>query len=172
VRPGDLASGDPAADIDTSSGSRHPGRGDLAPGFSLEGTPEGTYRLADYAGGPVVVVFYPADNSPVCTQQLRSYSEGLGGFEELGATVLCLSPQSVASHKEFAAEHGLRVPLLADVDKEVGRSYNILGPLGFYRRSVFVVDGSGVIRFARRSLSSLTYIPTEQLIEAVRASSA
>jgi peroxiredoxin Q/BCP len=176
VTPGDRASGgltsvDPKADIDTSSGARHPGRGDLAPEFALEGTPDGnTYRLADYAGSPVVVVFYPADNSPVCTQQLRSYSEGLGRFAELGATVLCLSPQDVASHAEFAAEHDLRVPLLADVDKEVGRRYNILGPLGFYRRSVFVVDGDGSIRFARRSLSSLIYVPTDQLLDAVRAS--
>jgi peroxiredoxin Q/BCP len=174
---GDRASGpvapvDPAADLDTSPGSRHPGRGDVAPGFSLEGTPAGIYRLADYAGGPVVVVFYPADNSPICTQQLRSYSEGLGRFGELGASVLCLSPQDVASHAEFAAEHDLRVPLLADLNKEIGRRYNILGPLGFYRRSVFVVGGDGTIRFARRSLSSLTYVPTEQLLDAVRAATA
>jgi peroxiredoxin Q/BCP len=51
----------------------------------------------------------------------------------------------------------------------VGRAYNILGPLGFYRRSVFVVDGAGIIRFVRRSLSSLTYVPADQLIEAIRS---
>jgi thioredoxin-dependent peroxiredoxin len=156
-------------DVDTSAGSRHPGRGDAAPGFTLEGTPTGTYRLSDHAGEPVVLVFYPADNSPICTQQLRSYSEDLGRFEELGATVLCLSPQDVATHEQFATDQGLRVPLLADTGAEVGRAYNILGPLGFYRRSVFVVDGEGTIRYARRSLSSLTYVPADQLVDAVRA---
>ena len=108
----------------------------------------------------MLLVFYPADNSPVCTQQLRSYSEDLNEFEKLGAAVLCLSPQDVASHEAFAAAQALRLPLLSDEDKAVGRAYGILGPLGFYRRSVFVVDRDGVIRFARRSLSNLTYLPT------------
>ena len=82
-------------------------------------------------------------------------------FEALGAAVLCLSPQDVASHEEFAASQRLRLPLLSDTDKAVGRAYGILGPLGFYRRSVFVVDRDGVIRFARRSLSNLTYRPDQ-----------
>lgn len=148
---------------------RHPGRGDRAPDFALPGTGGRTYRLSDYAGEPVVVVFYPADNSPVCTLQLRSYSEDLNAFEALGATVLCLSPQDVESHEAFARANDLRVPLLADLGSKVGEAYSILGPLGFYRRSVFVVDPEGIVRFVRRSLSSLTYVPADQLLEAVRA---
>jgi len=148
---------------------RHPAAGDRAPDFALPGTGGRTYRLSDHAGEPVVVVFYPADHSPVCTLQLRSYSEDLNAFEALGATVLCLSPQDVDSHEEFARANDLRVPLLADVGAKVGETYNILGPLGFYRRSVFVVDPGGIIRFVRRSLSSLTYVPAGALIEAVRA---
>jgi thioredoxin-dependent peroxiredoxin len=159
---------EPDQEDDTPVG-RHPGSGDRAPDFELAGTGGRTYRLSDHAGEPVVVVFYPADNSPVCTLQLRSYSEDLNAFEALGATVLCLSPQDVDSHERFAEENDLRVPLLADLGAKVGESYNILGPLGFYRRSVFVVDPGGTIRFVRRSLSSLTYVPAEQLIEAVRA---
>jgi thioredoxin-dependent peroxiredoxin len=124
--------------------------------------------LADHLGEPVLLVFYPADHSPVCTQQLRSYSEDLNEFEQLGATVLCFSPQDVASHEEFAAVQSLRLPLLSDVDKTVGRAYGVLGPLGFYRRSIFVVDRRGVIRFARRSLSNLTYLPTAALVNAIR----
>lgn len=151
------------------AGGRRPARGDPAPAFCLEGTGGRTYRLEDYRGEPVVLVFYPADNSPVCTQQLRSYSEDLGAFEALGATVLCLSPQDVASHERFAAAEKLRLPLLADVGKAVGAAYDILGPLGFYRRSVFVVDAAGVVRFARRSLTSMTYMPVEQLVDAVRS---
>jgi peroxiredoxin len=143
--------------------------GDLAPDFCLDGTGGRTYCLHDHRGEPVLLVFYPADNSPVCTQQLRSYSEDLNEFEKLGAAVLCLSPQDVASHEAFAAAQGLRLPLLSDEDQRVGRAYGIVGPLGFYRRSVFVVDREGVIRFARRSLSNLTYLPATQLVEAVRA---
>jgi peroxiredoxin Q/BCP len=150
-------------------GRRHPASGDPAPEFALEGTGGRTYRLSDYRGEPVVLVFYPADNSPVCTQQLRSYSEDLDRFLELGATVLCLSPQDVATHEAFAAAQGLRLPLLADTAKTVGSAYGVLGPLGFYRRSVFVVDAEGTVRFARRSLTSMTYLPAGQLIDAVRS---
>jgi peroxiredoxin Q/BCP len=146
-----------------------PGLGDTAPEFCLGGTGAQTYCLADHLGEPVLLVFYPADHSPVCTQQLRSYSEDLNEFERLGATVLCLSPQDVASHEDFAAAQSLRLPLLSDTDKEVGRAYGILGPLGFYRRSIFVVDRDGVIRFARRSLSNLTYLPTAELLAAIEA---
>jgi thioredoxin-dependent peroxiredoxin len=166
--PGAPAEAEPDQEGDSPTG-RRPRRGDRAPDFTLAGTGGATYSLHDHAGEPVVLVFYPADHSPVCTLQLRSYSEDLNAFEALGATVLCLSPQDVASHEEFARINSLRVPLLADTDAAVGRAYDILGPLGFYRRSVFVVDGEGIVRFARRSLSSMTYVPTEQLVKAVRA---
>ncbi|MGH9094738.1 MAG: peroxiredoxin [Acidimicrobiales bacterium] len=169
-----------ATESDLEAPGRRPTSGDPAPDFELEGTagsPDAAdgsrrYHLADHRDEPVVLVFYPADGSPVCTQQLRSYSEDLGAFERLGATVWCLSPQDVASHERFAAEQGLHLPLLADVDAQVGQAYDILGPLGFYRRSVFVVDGAGMIRFARRSMSSMTYLPVERLLEAVRSTTA
>ncbi len=161
-----------AADVSAGSTARHPRSGDPAPDFRLEGTGGKTYSLSEHAGEPVVVVFYPADNSPICTLQLRSYSEDLNAFDALGATVLCLSPQDVATHDEFARANDLRVPLLADIGAEVGKAYDILGPLGFYRRSVFVVDPGGVVRFARRSLTSMTYVPAEQLLDAVRSTTA
>jgi peroxiredoxin len=166
--PTGTSGGQPDQEIPAAGGSGR-GPGDLAPDFCLDGTGGRTYCLHDHRGEPVLLVFYPADNSPVCTQQLRSYSEDLNEFEKLGAAVLCLSPQDVASHEAFAAAQGLRLPLLSDEDQEVGRAYGIIGPLGFYRRSVFVVDREGVIRFARRSLSNLTYLPATQLVEAVRA---
>jgi peroxiredoxin Q/BCP len=144
-----------------------PRSGDTAPGFELPGTGDRTYRLEDYKGQSVVLVFYPADNSPVCTMQLRSYSENLDGFDNVGAQVLGLSPQSVETHQDFAAKWGLQIPLLSDIDKEVGRAYSILGPLGFYRRSVFVIDPQGIVRFAHRSMTSLTYLPFDDLVAAV-----
>jgi peroxiredoxin len=142
--------------------------GDPAPDFTLPGTGGRDYTLSEYKGRPVLLVFYPEDNSPVCTLQLRSYSEGLSGFDDLGAQVFGLSPQSVASHEAFGEELGLKFPLLADVDKEVGERYAILGPLGFYRRSVFVIDAEGIIRYARRSMSSLTFVARDDLEQAVR----
>jgi peroxiredoxin Q/BCP len=145
-----------------------PGVGDPAPDFALPGTGDRTYRLSDYRGQPVVLVFYPGDNTPVCTVQLRAYSAGLADFDGLGAQILALSPQDVDSHLEFACREGLKMPLLADVDKAVGEAYEILGPLGFYRRSVFVVDEAGIIRYAHRSLTSLEFVAGEELLAEVK----
>ena len=143
--------------------------GDRAPEFTLDGTGEKAYSLADYKGHPVVLVFYPGDNTPVCTRQLQSYTEDWDQFTDLGAVVLAVSPQDVPSHDGFSCKHGFPFPLLADTDKKVGAAYGILGPLGFYRRSVFVIDGDGVVRYAHRSATSLTYRSTEELVAAVQA---
>ncbi len=145
--------------------------GDRAPEFSVPGTGGKQYSLADYKGQPVVLVFYPGDNTPVCTRQLQSYTEGWEQFEGLKAAVLALSPQDVDSHEGFSCKHGFPFPLLADAGKEVGAAYGILGPLGFYRRSVFVIDGDGIIRYAHRSATSLTYRGTSELVDAVKAAS-
>jgi peroxiredoxin Q/BCP len=146
-----------------------PGVGDEAPDFTLPGTGDRTYTLRDERGTVVVLVFYPGDFTPVCTVQLRSYSNDFGDFEALGATVWGISPQDVESHERFSAsEGGLRFPLLADVDKSVGRAYEILGPVGFYRRSVFVIDPAGVVRYAHRSTAGLSFRPAAELVEAVR----
>lgn len=145
-----------------------PGVGDPAPPFTLLGTPGGrTYALTDYRGRLAVLVFYPADDTPTCTTQLASYSADLDQFADLGAEVLGISPQDVASHERFAGRLSLNFPLLADTDKAVGRAYGLVGPLGFYKRSVFVVDGAGVIRYAHRSPHGLTYRRTDELVAAV-----
>jgi thioredoxin-dependent peroxiredoxin len=148
------------------------GVGDAAPDFTLPGTGERDYTLSDHRGQAVVLVFYPGDNTPVCTMQLNTYSSDIGQFEGLGAQVLAISPQSVESHEQFAAVHGFSFPLLADEDKAVGRAYGILGPVGFYRRSVFVIDGEGIIRYAHRASAGLTFRSTKELLEAVRAAGA
>jgi peroxiredoxin Q/BCP len=148
-----------------------PGVGDPGPDFVLPGTGGVDYHLADYRGGSVLLVFYPLDNSPVCILQLRSYSDGLSSFADVGAQVIGLSPQSVASHEAFAKRFGVRFPLLADTEKSVGESYGILGPLGFYRRSVFVLDPEGIIRYVRRSMTNLAFVERGDLVQAVRATS-
>jgi peroxiredoxin len=141
----------------------------VAPDFELPGTGGETYALSEYRGGPVVLVFYPGDDTPVCTTQLITYTNDIGRFDGLGAQVLAISPQDVESHERFAGAFGFAFPLLADVDREVARAYGVLGPLGFYRRSVFVIDGRGVIQYAHRATSGLTFRSTDELVEAVAA---
>ncbi|MEY3700330.1 MAG: hypothetical protein RIT16_690 [Actinomycetota bacterium] len=141
--------------------------GDKAPAFTLPGTAGKSYSLSDYAGQPVVLVFYPGDNTPVCTKQLNAYNDEMSEFDTVGAQVIGISSQDVASHDEFSGKHGFKFPLLADIDKEVSKQYGILGPLGFPRRSVFVIDGQGVVRYVHRALAGLSYRPVEELVAAV-----
>ena len=141
------------------------GVGDRAPDFTLPGTGGQSYSLADYAGRPVVLVFYPGDDTPVCTKQLNSYNDGLERFEGLGAQVLAISAQDVTSHDRFSGKHGFAFPLLADTDKQVASSYGTLGPIGFPRRSTFIVDADGVIRYAHRAIAGLTYRPVDELVD-------
>jgi peroxiredoxin Q/BCP len=144
-----------------------PGVGDRAPAFSLAGTGGLTYELSSCLGGAVVLVFYPGDGTPVCTRQLCSYSAERSAFDAKGATLWAISPQSVASHDSFAASSSLSMPLLADVDRSVGRAYGVVGPVGFYRRSVFVVDPEGVIAYAHRGYVGLTFLPSSELLGAL-----
>lgn len=149
-----------------------PSSGDLAPDFELPGVVDGvrgTYRLSDLAGAPVVLVFYPGDNTPVCTRQLNTYSGDVARFAEVDARILAISPQGLDSHEEFAAnEGGFAFPLLADEDKEVARAYGVLGPLGYYRRCVFVVDPAGRLVYVHRGFAGATFRRTDDLLAAVR----
>ena len=145
------------------------GTGDKAPDFTLPGTGGRSYSLSDYAGSTVVLVFYPGDDTPVCTKQLCSYNNELQQFTGLGAQVLAVSAQDVASHERFATKHGFDFPLLSDTDKSVAQKYGTLGPLGFPRRSVFVIDKAGVVRYAHRAIAGLTFRPVDELVGAIRA---
>lgn len=140
--------------------------GDVAPDFTLPGT-GGTYTLSQYRGQPVVLVFYPGDDTPVCTKQLNTYNDDLSEFTQVGAQVFAISAQDIASHETFAQKHGFGFPLLADVDKSVAQSYGTVGPLGFPRRSVFVVDEAGLVIYAHRAIAGLTFRPVSEIIEAI-----
>ena len=144
------------------------GVGDRAPEFTLNGTGGVSHSLSDFRGRPVVLVFYPGDDTPVCTKQLNSYNNDLDEFEGVGAQVLAISAQDVSSHDKFSGKHGFKFPLLADPDKAIAALYGTLGPLGFPRRSVFVIDGDGVVRYAHRAIAGLTYRPVSELVDAVR----
>jgi len=147
--------------------------GDLAPDVTLPGIDRGerrSYSLSAYRGKPVVLVFYPGDSTPVCTKQLNSYSASIASFEEVGAEVLAVSPQGLDSHERFSQEQGgFPFPLLADEDKAVGEAYGIIGPVGFYRRSAFVIDGDGIVRYAHRAVGGTSFRTTDELVDAIRS---
>lgn len=148
--------------------------GDQAPDFKLpgtDGTDEGRrdYALSDYRGEVVVLAFYPGDNTPVCTKQLSTYTAEIDQFQEVEAQILAISPQTVESHDDFIrSQGGFAFPLLADTDRAVGRLYGVIGPVGFYRRSVFVIDAEGIIRYRHRAVAGLTFRPTAEIVDAVR----
>lgn len=145
------------------------GVGDPAPDFTLPGTGGRAYSLADFLGKPLVLVFYPGDDTPVCTKQLNAYNDGLEQFHELDAQVVGISAQSVESHDAFSGKHGFEFPLLADVDKQVAAAYGTLGPIGFPRRSVFIIDREGIVRYAHRAIAGLTYRPVSELVAELEA---
>ena len=143
--------------------------GEIAPEFTLPGTGGRDYSLSSYRGQPVVLVFYPGDDSPVCTKQLNSYNNELSAFDNVGAQVLAVSAQDLDSHEDFATKYGFKFPLLADTDKAVATLYGTVGPLGFPRRSVFVIDAQGVVRYAHKAIAGLTFRPVEELVAAIEA---
>ena len=141
-----------------------------APDFVLDGTsPDGrqSYVLSDLRGRPVVLAFYPGDETPVCTRQLCSYQDDMGRFAEFDALVLGISPQNLDSHERFAARRGLTFPLLADPDKTVARLYGVTGTLGI-KRAVFVVDAEGIVRWRHVAALGLTYQDADTIAGVLR----
>jgi peroxiredoxin Q/BCP len=143
--------------------------GQKAPDFELPGTGGRTYRLSDYRDKGVILAFYPADFTPVCTKQFCSYRDDGDRLEELGVPMLGISPQSVESHERFTAEHGLNVPLVSDVDKSTARAYGVVGPGGYMRRAIFLVDRDGVVRHRHVALFGIHYQDVDALEDAVAA---
>jgi thioredoxin-dependent peroxiredoxin len=143
--------------------------GSKAPQFDLEGTGGSSYKLGDYADTGVILAFYPGDFTPVCTKQFCSYRDDGDRIEALGLPMVGISPQSVESHERFTEQHGLRLPLLSDPDKAVARAYGVVGPGGLLRRSVFLVDGEGIVRYRHVALFGLRYQDVSDLERAVQA---
>lgn len=122
--------------------------GDSAPDFELEdqfGSAVTLDQLA--ANGDLILYFYPADFSPICTAQTCAFRDSYEGASSIGAQVVGISPQSVASHRRFSNSFSIPFPLLADPRKKVIRAYGVDGPLGFgVRRATFLIDDAKIIR--------------------------
>ena len=123
-------------------------KGAPAPDFSLHSTPDQTVALSEFRGQPVVLVFYPADWSPVCGDQLVLYNELLSEFRRSNAEVIGISVDGPWCHLAFARERKLRFPLLSDFEPKggVARTYGVYRPRdGVCERALFVLDAEGNI---------------------------
>jgi len=128
--------------------------GALAPNFSLPSTPDQKVSLSEFRGQPVVLVFYPADWSPVCSDQLALYNELLPEFLEFSAQLIGISVDGIWCHLAFMKDRKLRIPLLADFEPkgEVARQYGVYREKeGESERALFVIDAEGIVRWSHVS---------------------
>ncbi|MCC6224407.1 MAG: thioredoxin-dependent thiol peroxidase [Thermoleophilia bacterium] len=133
--------------------------GQPAPDFELTSDTGETVRLADLRGRPVVLYFYPRDETPGCTRQACELRDAHAAFEERGATILGVSPDDEASHARFREHHDLPFTLLADPDKTVATAYGVWRERTLYGkrrlgivRSTFVIGPDGTIIKALRGV--------------------
>jgi peroxiredoxin len=125
--------------------------GTEAPAFELPSSPDQTVSIASFRGQPVILVFYPEDWSPVCSDQLGLYQQLLPEFQKFDAELLGISVDSVWSHLAFAKDRNLRFPLLADFEPkgEVARAYQVYrGQDGTSERALYVIDAHGIVRWS------------------------
>jgi peroxiredoxin Q/BCP len=129
--------------------------GQPAPDFELESDAGETVRLSSFRGNPVVLYFYPKDDTPGCTTQACGIRDAYGEFERAGAVVLGVSPDKPGSHVKFKEKYGLPFTLLADPEHEVAELYGAWGEKSRYGRtymgivrSTFVIDADGTVKKA------------------------
>jgi thioredoxin-dependent peroxiredoxin len=127
--------------------------GDPAPDFELTSDSGDTVRLSSLRGKPVVLYFYPKDDTPGCTKQACGIRDAYGEFEKAGAVVLGVSPDDEASHVQFKEKYGLPFTLLADTGHKVADEYGVWGEKKYMgrsymgiSRSTFVIDADGAVK--------------------------
>lgn len=112
----------------------------LAPDFTLVDQDGNSFNLYDNLTQPIMIVFYPKDDSPVCTKQLCSYNNNYSKFSEAGLKIVGINIEDENSHKNFAGKFGLRFPLLSDKDKSVSKAYDALNIAGFNKRKIVIIS--------------------------------
>ena len=125
--------------------------GVTAPDFQAENQDGEPFQLSDLRGHPVVLYFYPRDETVGCTAEACSFRDQMADFVGLGAKIVGVSTQSVESHRLFAKNHQLNFTLIADEDKEVSRLFGAVGVLGLNRRVTYVINPNGKIAGVYRS---------------------
>lgn len=119
--------------------------GTAAPDFSLPTDEGGTFRLSDHRGSPVVVYFYPKDDTSGCTREAIDFTQLSAAFKAAGAVVVGISPDSVASHKKFRGKHELAVVLASDENKQVLERYGVWAEKSMYGRKYMGVERTTVL---------------------------
>lgn len=141
--------------------------GQHAPDFELKDGNNEVWRLSNYRGKVVALLFYPRDETPVCTKQMCSMRDRWTDYQTTGAEVVAISVGSVESHKKFAEHHGLPQRLLADERGKVTKLYDVKSLLGGSQRAVIVIDSQGVIRF-RKSVFPIFRPSDDEVLGAIR----
>ena len=139
---------------------------DKAPMFALQDDRGNEFSLADQAGRKILLAFYPGDDTPVCTKQLCDYRDGIEAFQGLGVDVVGISNDSAESHRKFREKYQLPFTLLTDPDMAVAEQYDSKGLLGV-KRSVFLIDESGIVRYAHVESVSLFRRKREELLAVI-----
>jgi peroxiredoxin Q/BCP len=141
-----------------------------APDFTLRDGNGDKWRLSDHRGKVVVLLFYPGDETPVCTRQMCSLRDRWEDYLATGAEVVGISSDSVESHKNFAAHHSLPLRLLSDSDGAVSRLYGARSLIpGRVARAVFVIDAKGILRYSDVRPIGLFKPKDDDNIAAIRA---
>ena len=138
-----------AMSVDQPEGPLPPGMN--APDFELPATPDSSVSLAELRGRPVILAFYPADWSPVCSDQMALYQEVLPEFQKFDAELLGVSVDGIWCHLAFAQDRNLRFPLLADFEPKgkMARAYGVYrAEDGTSERALYVIDGAGIVRWS------------------------
>lgn len=141
--------------------------GDPAPDFELPDQDGRPWRLSAHRGRWLLLVFYPGDETPVCTRQLCEYRDGIEEFAELEVDVIGISADDAESHRRFRKRRGLPFPLLTDADLSVAARYGCKGLLGM-KRGVFLVDPDGVVRYAHIESVALFRRSRAELVSVIR----
>jgi thioredoxin-dependent peroxiredoxin len=148
--------------------------GKPAPDFELTSDEGTTVRLSELRGKPVVVYFYPKDDTPGCTKQACGIRDNYDAFGERGAVVLGISPDDESSHVKFKQKYGLPFTLLADPDHKVADEYGVWGERSLYgknymgvERSTFVIDPEGNVSKVMRRVKPDTH--AQQVLDALAA---
>jgi len=141
--------------------------GEPAPDFVLPAEDGSRFHLASMRGERVLLVFYPGDNTPVCTRQLCDYRDGAESFAGLGVRVVGISADPPGSHRAFKARHDLPFTLLTDADLTVAETFGARGLLGM-KRAVFLLDAQGIIRYRHIEALPVFRRAREEIIEAIQ----
>ena len=142
--------------------------GDTAPDFTLADGGGNAWTLSDHTGKTVVLLFYPGDNTPVCTAQLCSVRDHWSEYQATGAEVVGISTDSVESHDKFAEKHNLPLRLLSDADRSVSSMYDMKSWLpGRSARGVVVIDARGKIAYSKAEAVSLFRPADDDVLAAI-----